>query len=292
MGISVRRAGGAGLAALLLAAGAVSCGKGEDEPKMSPAAAAVAKAASHAEDITSAHYRMTGQVPQQGRFTAEAAMRIKPSIAMSMKMTGTGQGAQQSAEVRLVDKVMYINGGAEAAKELNGKHWVKFDLSGTQAGEQLDQLSSASAQAQQNPAADTSMLTGAKDTKEVGTETVDGVKTTHYQGTATLDELRTAMEEQDKDKDATLREQHQQSLKQFEDLGVEKITMDLWVDGEDRAKQFRMRGDADGGPFDMTFTFLDYNKPVDVAAPAASDTAKLEELLMGSAEGAEGSGLQ
>jgi len=292
MGISVRRAGGAGLTALLLAAGAVSCGTGDDAPKMSPAAAAVAKAASHAEDITSAHYRMTGRIPQQGQFTAEAAMRFKPTIAMSMKWSASAQGTKQSTEIRLVDKVMYLNGGPDAAKELNGKHWVKFDLSGTEAGKGLDQVSSASSQARQNPAAESSMLTGAKDTKEVGTETVEGVKTTHYQGTATLDELRTAMKEQDRHKDATLREQHEQSLQQLDELGVDKVTMDLWVDGEDRARQFRMQADADQGPFDMTFTFLDYDKPVDVAAPAASDTAKLEELLMGSAEGAEGAGLQ
>ncbi|CAM5510387.1 putative lipoprotein [Streptomyces afghaniensis 772] len=262
----------AGLGALLLAAGAVGCGS-EQSPEMTPAAA-VAKAAKNTEDITSLRYRMSGTVPESGQVKGEASMRLKPTIAMSMKMTAPAQGATEAVEIRLVDKAMYIGGGAEMAKEMDGKTWMKFDLSGSDAGKDLDKLGSTS-QAEQNPAAESTFLTGAKDVKKVGSEKVEGVETTHYTGTVTLKDLRASL----KDGKADTREQREKSIKQYEKLGVDKLTMDMWVDGDDHTKQFRMKGDADKGPLDMTITFLDYNKPVNVTAPPAKDVADLADLF-------------
>ncbi|MFJ8463052.1 LolA-like protein [Streptomyces swartbergensis] len=262
----------AGLGALLLAAGAVGCGSGQS-PEMTPAAA-VAKAAKNTEDITSLRYRMSGTAPESGRVKGEASMRLKPTIAMSMKMTALDQGATEAVEIRLVDKAMYLGGGAEMAKEMDGKTWMKFDLSGSDAGKELDQPGSTS-QAEQNPAAESTFLTGAKDVKKVGTEEVEGVETTHFTGTFTLAELRASL----KGKDASIRENREKSIKQYEKMGVEKFTMDTWIDGDDRTKQFRMKGQADKGPLDMTITFLDYNKPVNVTAPPAKDVADLAELF-------------
>lgn len=123
-----------GMAALLLAAGAVGCAKGDGAQskdgaqgkpvtglRMTPAAA-VAKAAANAEQITSLHYRMTGKVPQAGRIEADARMRMKPDLAMSMKTSALDEGADGSVEIRLVKKVMYMGGNAAMAKEMGGKH--------------------------------------------------------------------------------------------------------------------------------------------------------------------------
>jgi hypothetical protein len=267
---------GAGLAVVALAAGAVSCSKGGDEsPKMTPAAA-VAKAAKNTEDITSVRYRMKGKVPEQGRVEAEASMRIKPSVAMTMKMTVPDQGTKGTMEIRLVDKAMYIGGNADMAKEMDGKTWIKFDMSAL-GDKNLGATTPGAGAADQNPAAESTFLTGAKNVKKVGTETVDGVKTTHYSGTVTLADLKASF----KDEAKAVREQREKSLQQYEKLGVDKLTMDMWVDGQDHTKQFRMQGAADKGPLDMTITFLDYNKPVTVAAPPAKDTADLAEMMKG-----------
>ncbi|MER8222083.1 DUF1396 domain-containing protein [Streptomyces sp. NPDC094143] len=265
----------AGLGALLLAAGAVGCGAGKSEsPEMTPAAA-VAKAAKNTEDITSLHYRMSGTAPESGKVKGEASMRLKPTIAMSMKVSASGQAAAAGeTEIRLVDKAMYIGGGAEMAKEMDGKTWMKFDLSGSEAGKELDQLGSPS-QAEQNPAAESTFLTGAKDVKKVGTEKVDGVETTHYSGTVTLADLRASL----KKEDAQTRERREKSIKQYEKMGVDKLTMDMWIDGDDHTKQFRTKGDTDKGPLDMTITFLDYNEPVEIKAPPAKDVADLADLF-------------
>ncbi|MFJ8541018.1 DUF1396 domain-containing protein [Streptomyces sp. NPDC093586] len=273
---SVRVPVGAGLAALLLAAGAVGCSKDEGtdaSPDMTPAAA-VAKAAKNTEDITSLRYRLTGRVPEEGRVEAEAEMQLKPTVSMAMKMKAPDRGADATAEIRLVDKALYLNGGTEAAKEMDGKSWIKFDLAAMGADKELNGLGSAS-QADKNPAAESTFLTGAKDVEKVGTETVDGVKTTHYKGTVTLDALEKSLAEGDK----ATQDQRRKSIEQYEKMGVDELTMDMWVDGDDQAKQFRMRGDADKGPLDMTVTFLDFNEPVKITAPPAGETADLAEMM-------------
>jgi hypothetical protein len=282
MGSSVRdsarrRATGAGLAALLLAGGAVGCQKGaaEQSPGMTPAAA-VAKAAKNSEGITSLRYRMTGKVPGEGKISGEAAMSMKP-LAMSMKMTAQDQATDGPVEIRLVDKAMYIGGNASMTKEMDGKSWIKLDMSALGADKELNADQLGAGQVDKNPASESAFLTGSKDVKKVGTETVDGVKTTHYKGTVTVDDLKASLKGEDK----SVREQREKSLEQYEKLGIDSMTMDMWVDGDDHTKQFRMRGEADKGPLDMTITFLDINEPVKVTAPPAKDTADLAEMLKG-----------
>ncbi|MGW0629631.1 LppX_LprAFG lipoprotein [Streptomyces sp. NPDC002758] len=265
---------GAGLAALLLAAGAVGCSKGADEqsPAMTPAAA-VAKAAKNTEDITSLRYRMDGKMPGAGSVNGEAAMSMKP-LAMSMKMTSSQ--SPDPVEIRLVGQALYINGGAKAAKEMDGKSWMKLGSAALgDAAKDLNADSMGAAQADQNPATESTFLTGSKDVKKVGTETVDGVKTTHYKGTVTLAELRKAMKSGDKE----TRERREKSLQQYEKMGADKLTMDMWIDGSDHTKRFRMNSDTDNGPLDMTITFLDYNKPVTVKAPPAAQTVDLAQMM-------------
>jgi len=272
-----RRATGAALAALVLGGGAVGCTKGakEESPALTPAAA-VAKAAKKTEDITSLHYRMTGKVPEEGRISGEASMSMKP-LAMSMKMTSEDQAADGPVEIRLVGKAMYIGGGAKLAKDMDGKSWMKFDMSALGADKELNTNQLGGGQADKNPATDSTFLTGSKDLKKVGTETVDGVKTTHYKGTVPLDEFRKSLKSQD---EAT-REKREKALDQYTKMGIDSLTMDMWIDGDDHTKQFRMRGTADKGPLDLTITFLDYNKPVTVTAPPAKDTFDLAEMMKG-----------
>ncbi|MEV6885047.1 DUF1396 domain-containing protein [Streptomyces sp. NPDC051135] len=282
MRTSVRVPVGAGLAALLLAAGAVGCSKGDgsESPRMTPAAA-VAKAAKNADDIDSIRYRMTGKVPENGRVEAEARTRIKPTFAMSMKMTAPDQGAAGTAEFRLVDKAVYIGGGPEAAKEMDGKSWIKIDLSELGMDEKVNKLIGASQAADKNPATESTFLTWSKDVEKVGTETVEGVKTTHYKGTVALADLEKSIG----DEDEVVREERQKSLDRYEKMGADKLVMDMWVDGDDQTKQFRMRADADKGPLDLTFTFFGVNEPVEVAAPPVAEVADLAEMRKGAQQG-------
>ncbi|GGR72521.1 putative lipoprotein [Streptomyces aureoverticillatus] len=279
MSISVRngrkRTAGAALAAVLLAGGAVSCGSEKADKAggdMAPAAA-VKKAAEKSENLTSFNFRMKGSVPGDGRVQATAAMSTKP-LAMQMEMSAPQQGPEKM-ELRLVGGGLYLGGGKDAAKEMDGKRWIKFPASGM--GKEKPAGTSVSAQADNNPADQSTLLTGSDDLKKVGSAKVEGVETTHYTGTVTMDRMRELM----KDEDAATKKRREKSLKQYEDMGVDKLTMDIWIDGEDHTKQFRARGKADKGPLDMTITFLDYNKPVTIKAPPKSEVMDLAKDMKG-----------
>ncbi|MEI5102177.1 DUF1396 domain-containing protein [Streptomyces sp. PmtG] len=284
MNVSVRtgrkRAAGAALAALLLAGSTVACGAekksdsaGDD---LSPAAA-VKKAASNSDKIKSFSFRMKGQVPGDGRVQGEASMSTEPR-AMSMKMSAPDQGPEKM-ELRLVGDGMYLGGGKEAAKEMDGKSWVKFDAKTLGKGAPNKPApSSATSQADQNPAAESTFLTGSDDVKKIGEEKVEGVETTRYRGTVTVDDMRADLKA-DKDLDAKARERREKNLKKYEDMGVDKLTMDLWIDGDNHTKRFRTQGAADKGKFDMTITFFDVNKPVKVTAPPKSEVMDIAAMM-------------
>ncbi|QEU92456.1 LppX_LprAFG lipoprotein [Streptomyces kanamyceticus] len=281
MSFSVRggrkRTAGAALAAVLLAGGAVSCGSEKSDKAgadMAPAAA-VKKAAAKTEDLTSFTFRMKGSVPGDGRVQADAAMSTKP-LAMRMKMSAPDQGPDK-VEMRFVGGALYLGGGAAAAKEMDGKSWIKFDAKSLGEKGGKSPASSLSGQADNNPADQSTLLTGSKDLKKVGSESVGGVETTRYTGTVSLDQLHKLA----KDGDAATQKRREKSIKQYEDMGIKKLTMDLWVDGEDHTKQFRARGKADKGALDMTVTFLDYNKPVHVEAPPKKLVMDLGEEMKG-----------
>ncbi|MEU8953915.1 DUF1396 domain-containing protein [Streptomyces sp. NPDC048518] len=283
MSISVRRGrrrtAAVAMAALLLAGGAVGCGSEKSDEAgddMSPVAA-VKKAAKKTEDLTSFTFRMRGSVPEDGRVRADATMSTKP-LAMQMKMSAPDQGPEK-IEIRYVDGAAYIGAGEMAAKEMDGKSWLKFDAKAMEKQAGKGAGSSVSAQADNNPADQSSLMTGSKDLKKVGSETVEGVETTRYTGTVSLDRLRKLTE--DKGGDAATKKRREKSIKQYEDMGLKKLTMDMWVDGEDHTKQFRARGKGDKGALNMTITFLDYNKPVHVEAPPKDKVMDLGQEMKG-----------
>lgn len=124
--------------------------------------------------------------------------------------------------------------------------------------------------------------------------------TSENSGTVTF---RGLMSARDAAADKATRERRIGSLDQFVGLRIEDtLTMDLWIDEDDRAKQFRMRGDTyasapqdgtdgeplemvDGAPLDLTLTFLDVNEPVSVEAPPAEDTVDPAALADDAQEG-------
>ncbi|MFF3406755.1 hypothetical protein ACFYW8_11155 [Streptomyces sp. NPDC002742] len=267
-----RRVTSVAFAAVLLAGGSVACGGGAKSdsavaapPKVTPAAA-VANAGKNAEDITSLRYRISGTVPGKGRLEAEASMNTQP-LAMSMKMTAAAvRGGNARLEIRFVDKVMYVGGSAIRPEKLNGKSWLSAEPAvWGRGGVDNQSYGVLPSQLQVSPTAQSTLLTGSKDLRLIGTEPVDGAKTTHYKGTVNRKGLTGGR------------------LDQFIQLEVsDPLTMDLWIDGDHRTKQFRMRAEHNDdlvgtgdGPLDLTITFLDINQPVAIEAPPTKDTTPL-----------------
>ncbi|RSS79650.1 LppX_LprAFG lipoprotein [Streptomyces sp. WAC06614] len=218
------------------------------------------------EEITSFRYTMSGTAAGQN-MSGETSMRIKPTVAMAMKMASPEKPGE-TVEVRLLDGAMYMGSAGK---------WLKFDLK-TLAPDQAKRLDSLGAGRQgENPGDKAGDLSAAKDLKKVGEETVDGQRTTHLTGTVTLDDLKA------RSATATPEAQERQakSLKEMESQGIKDLVMDIWIDENDQTKQFRTRGQGTSGPLDMTIQFLDLNKPVEVTAPPADqvlDLAQLAEL--------------
>ncbi|MFZ4152229.1 hypothetical protein [Streptomyces pseudogriseolus] len=280
-------------AAVLLAGGTVACGgsagsdsANENPPEVTPATA-VAKAAVNSEDIRSLHYRITGTVPEKGRVEAEASMSTDP-LAMSMKMTAADQGGDSRLEVRFVDEAMYVGGSAVDSEKLDGKSWFGAGPAAWGRGAaDNDSHGVLPRQIEGNPVAQSTLLTGSEDLRMIATETVDGTRTRHYRGTVTSGGLLAAREGA---VDEATRERLIESLDQFMGLGVsDTLTMDLWIDGDDHAKQFRVRAEPDdeqagtgGGPLDLTITFLDINQPVSIKTPPTEDTTALTDGPQGS----------
>ncbi|MFW6721059.1 DUF1396 domain-containing protein [Streptomyces sp. MAR4 CNY-716] len=238
-------------------------------------AAAVRKATEKAEDFTSLEYRMAGEVPGEGTMEGTGALSLDPP-AMQMKMTVDGATADESGEVeiRLVDDAMYMNAGPEAAAGMDGKTWLKIGMSDGGAGGGENPLLELK-QADDNPAEEAQMMNAAEDLERVGEEKVEGVRTTRYTGTVTLDDLRADL----KGKDAKTKKDRQEKIDEMAEQGFDEFTMDMWIDGEDHTKQFRMQAETKEGPLDTTMTFLSYNEPVTVEVPPASETADMGAMI-------------
>lgn len=291
---SVRRRRAVGIAVVAaLLGGATACGtESEAGAEALTPAEAVARAAERTTDVESLRYRVTGTLPQHGKVRAEASMTVRPS-AMAMELTGLGESEDKPVEVRYADGVIYAEGDAAAIGASADKEWLSAEPAvwgrGAADNNTYRVLPSP---LQVSPLPQSTLLTGSKDVREVGTETVDGSGTTHYRGTVTTKGLRAA---QSAAGDKATRKLRTDSLDQFFALEVDgALTVDLWVDGDGRAKRYRVRGETyamkqgrmvDAGPLDLTVTLLEVDRPVTVETPAAEDTVDLAELVDGAGEG-------
>ncbi|MGW7426263.1 hypothetical protein ACWGJB_40825 [Streptomyces sp. NPDC054813] len=235
--------------------------------------AAVAKAAKHTETFTSLRYRIAGTVPSMGHVEGEASMTTKP-WAMSMKVTAeSGTAWHGPMEFRFVKDTMYAGGSALRARRADGKGWLSAAPAVWGRGSSQNQaFGLLPSELEESPIKQSAMLTGSKDLKLVGTETVAGTSSAHYTGTVTTDDLTG------------------DRLDQLVGLEItEPLAMDLWIDGSGRTKQFRLRGthnekffpETGRSPLDLTVTFLDFNQPLTVKAPAARDTVSLGDAREG-----------
>ncbi|MCF1593407.1 hypothetical protein [Streptomyces muensis] len=263
-------------AAVLLLAGC-GTGAGAEESAGSSAAEAVARAAERTEGLTSLHYRVTGRFPERGRIADEGAVRRKPLQARltTVNLSGAEKGR---TELRLVGGVLYGSAPDDMVEKMGGRHWISYgpnEKFTTDSGLRMD-VGSLRDQVGRNPVREAAFLADAEDVRRVGAEKAGGADTAHYAGTATVDELRASLKGI---KDKAVREGRANSLDQYEKAGVDELTLDVWVDRDDHVKQLRTQGLGRHGALDLTFTFLDQDKPVTVRAPHAGDTADLRKPL-------------
>jgi hypothetical protein len=101
--------------------------------------------------------------------------------------------------------------------------------------------------------------------RTVAVERLQGVEVTHY----------SMMIDITKDRGAVISDAMRKSMKK---LGISKIPVDLWVDGQGRtlraAERFRVKGETMS--VDVTMTRI--NRPVTIKAPAASQVSTTDRV--------------
>ena len=253
----------AALALPLLLGGLAACGS--DDEGADPASSS--SSSSESEESTEA-----GAEVDQAEFvdTMKAGIKASTTAQMTMQMDMGGQGinaegevdytttppqmamtmespaaAGESIEMRMVDGVMYMNMG-----QMTNDKFVSFDLSDpANLPPGMDQLTGT-----MDPlAAFDSFEDGVQSVVFVGDDDVDGEQLGHYE--VKLDTSK---------------------VEQFKELPTQAelpktVSYDLWLDDENRTRKMTMEMAMAGAPVEMEVEFTNWDEPVDIAAPPASE---------------------
>ena len=218
----------------------------------------VARAADTTTKAGSEHVEFLGVSGVQGqkiRMTGSGDFRNDPQLGHMTVHFTAGPTTGEITEVMKGWRI-YMTSPLFARQLPQGKKWMSLDLqkAGKAAGVDFSSLSA------QTPGQTLEQLKASGDVRKVGTETIDGVETTHY--TATLDPAKIP-----------------NGAKLQKLTGASYQPVDVWIDSDDHVRRlhmaYSMSGSATAGVAmsnEMTMTFSDYGKNVDVSVPTDAET--------------------
>ncbi|MFF4182401.1 hypothetical protein ACFYZ9_04360 [Streptomyces sp. NPDC001691] len=208
----------------------------------------------------------TGRLAWDSATTAEVTLKFTRGVT-AQRM---GKLGIDGIQARYLPDGFAVNMGPQFAAHMGGKHWIWYGYAALAKQSPYGAFKSDQMQTS-TPEKTVQTLLASPDVHRVGDETVRGVAATHYSGTVDIAKWAAGTTHLDR---KTL-----DGLKaQLEKSGVTTESIDLWVgkDGLPVKKTERTRtaqGEKTG-----TAYFLDYGLPVDVKAPAASDTVDFASL--------------
>jgi hypothetical protein len=315
MRTSMWRRGAVSLISVAVVVGAAGC-KSDGDTKAGGAAKpakaatvstpvqALSAAVKKLSSVKSAKFDMTTSVPvpkgtagadADGTKTVKTSGRIgwNPTAAeMKMDTASLGLGDPGQGEpisVLLADGVVYLDMGADAAKDMDGKRWMKIDIAalaeqqgGAGAGSAIgDSLRSSN----QDPTQQLKLLLDSPGVKRVGAEKVGGVQTQHYKGALSLDQLVDASASAER-LTAAKRAQLSDTLRKS---GLTSESFDIWVNDSSYPVQVNVSEVLKTGVVRTSLHYSDYSATASVAkAPAAGETFSLQDMMkaaQGSADG-------
>lgn len=208
----------------------------------------------------------------------------QPTV-MDVTMTGSALATEPDApeKIRMVwlDNVMYMDMGAKAAKDMDGKRWMKLDLVAIakKAGDEkaMRQMTAGMENANQDPAQQLAMLLDSPNLKHVGAEKVDGVQTEHYKGTLTVKEMMT----NNKSLDVLSEKDRKALLANLEKAGITGYDFEVWVNEDRYPVKMNVDMDSAEGTTKISTTYSDYGAKAAVQAPPAAETFDLFAMLQG-----------
>ncbi|MEU0697402.1 DUF6612 family protein [Streptomyces niveus] len=217
-----------------------------------------------------------------GEMEMSGVMGWDPMV-MDMTMTGSMMQAEPDApdKIRMVwvENAMYMDMGAEAAKDMDGKRWMKLDLaaaaeaSGDPAA--ASELTGGMENMNQDPAQQLALLLDSPNVKHVGSEKVDGVDAQHYKGTLTVAE----MVESNESLDVLSAKERKDLLAGIDKSGIEGYDIEVWVNEDDYPVKMDVAMDSPQGAMKMSARYSDYGAKASVQTPPAGDTVDLFEML-------------
>ncbi|MGW6461822.1 hypothetical protein ACWF94_38805 [Streptomyces sp. NPDC055078] len=276
---------GFSLTAVALVAGAAGCGttKGEGDRSVTQVLTAAFNKTS---DAKSAKFKMTITPPAgaagSGAVEASGVMGWNPTV-MDMTVSGAGMGAAAGGpeEMRMVwvKNIMYVDGGAKLAKEMDGKRWMKLDLA---AAAELSenkalqkQMTGGLDSMDQDPSKQMALLLDSPNVKRVGEEKIDGVATEHYKGTLTMEEMIAS----NKSLKVLDKKERDDLIAQMKKAGIKGYDTEVWVNKDDYPVKMDIGIDSAEGKMKLVATYSDYGAKASVQAPPAGETTDLMKLL-------------
>ncbi|MFE7753895.1 hypothetical protein [Streptomyces sp. NPDC057429] len=241
----------------------------------------------------SAKVRLTIEMPaatEGGTMEMSGTMGWGPTV-MDMTMKGeafqVSPDAPEQIRMVMVDDVMYMDMGAEASAEMDGKRWMKMDFAAIaeasgDAGVQK-QMTRGMEDMNQDPAQQLALLLESPNLKHVGAEKVGGVETQHYKGSLSVDEMLTANESLD-----VLTDKERESLlASVKKSGIKGYDTEVWVNEDGYPMRMNVGMDSPQGEITMVADYSDYGTDIAVTAPPANATFDLMEMLEGIGQGAD-----
>ena len=184
------------------------------------------------------------------------------TMTMDMGSLGLPGAPSGQAEMRMLGSVVYMK---LPGSELGNRPWIKFDLEAMgNSGTPVPGLNPAS----NDPRGVLDALRGVSGAvEEVGEEAVRGVPTTHYRASIDLEKAQDEVPKERRDDFAAFSEQ----------LGIETLPIDVWVDEEGRARRFAYEvktpatAQAPASQVDLEIDLFDFGVDVKVEAPPESE---------------------
>ena len=239
-------------------------------------AAVVAGAALRTADAGSSRVVLSASVGGR-KFSAEGAFDYEEhNGAMTLDLGGLGAAIGADAlDVVFVHNVVYYH--LPAGTLPAGKEWMRIDVRtlADASGVDFQQLAQAS---QSDPAQYLRWLQAAGDeVEEVGEATVRGVEATQYGASVDLADLAGAVDPEVREATRLWAE----ALR--EQLGVDEVPTDVWIDEDGLVRRIRQRYDLRVGErkvrTEIAMELFDFGVEVDVEAPPADAVVDLGDLL-------------
>jgi hypothetical protein len=234
---------------------------------------------------------MSGSADAAGTMEMSGVMGWDPTLMdMTMKMptgvAGAGADADMPEQIRMkwLGEAMYMDLGTKAAKEMDGKRWMKMDFAELaesaekQGGADASGLSGAMTEnMNQNPAESLAILLESPNIQHVGAEKVNGLETEHYKGTVPVAE----MIDSNKAFDHLTKAEREKLATTIETAGVSTYEIEVWVTEDDLPARMDVVMDSSLGEMEVRMDLSEFGTKAKVTPPPADETFDLAEMMAG-----------